>query len=328
MNQNKLSQFLQFARTARLEFTLLIILSVGFLILPRFYHNFSTQSADTDFSETEAAANLIIEKEKVKNENRNKSYSNYQPNKKAYANNKPAKSFKKKKPIKNDITKNRLFLFDPNKITEEELRQLGFSEKATSIFLNYRNKGGKFYKKEDLKRVYGITASDYQLLEPFIKIEKKKYQPQQQETPKPVFAKKENAPVVKIDINKATAEEWQKLRGIGPYYAKKIINFRQKLGGFSSIEQIGTTYGLKDSTFQIIKPFLEASPVFKQIKINAADEKELKDHPYISWKQANIVVKYRINHGHFANIEELKKVIVFTEEDLTKLTPYLDFSIE
>lgn len=328
MNQNEINQFLQFARSARLEFTLLLILSAGFLVLPQFYDSFFDDPTDTDFSKTEAAASVIIEKEKEKEKNRKKIYSNYNSDKKTYTKNKPAKSFKKKKPFKNNITADRLFLFDPNKITKEELIQLGFSERVTSTFLNYRNKGGKFYKKEDFKRVYGVTESDYELLEPYIEIEKRKYEPQKKETSTPIFAKKEEPENIKIDINKATIEDWQKLRGIGPFYAKKIVNFRDKLGGFSSINQIGTTYGLKDSTFQIIKPFLEISPVSRQIKINSANEDELKKHPYISWKQANIVVKYRNNHGHFANDEDLKKVVVFTEEDLKKLIPYIDYSPE
>lgn len=328
MNQNEINQFLQFARSARLEFTLLIILSAGFLILPQFYDSLFGDPPHTDFSKTEAFAKVIIEKEKEKEENRKKTYSNYNSDKKTYTKNKPTKSFKKKKAFKNNIITERLFLFDPNKITKEKLIQLGFSERVTSTFLNYRNKGGKFYKKEDFKRVYGVTESDYELLEPFIEIEKRKYEPQKKEAPKPIFAKEEEPESIKIDVNKATIEDWQKLRGIGPFYAKKIVNFREKLGGFSSIQQIGTTYGLKDSTFQIIKPFLEVSPVSQQIKINSASEDELKNHPYISWKQANIVVKYRNNHGHFNNKEDLKKVIVFSEEDLEKLTPYIDYSLE
>ena len=126
-------------------------------------------------------------------------------------------------------------------------------------------------------------------------------------------------------MNQATVDDWQTLRGIGPYYAKKIVNFRDKLGGFYSIEQIGTTYGLKDSTFQVVKPFLDLSPVLRKIKINDADIEELKKHPYIKWQQAKTITKYRENHGAFTSIYDVGKVGVFTENGLSQLKPYLEF---
>ena len=82
-------------------------------------------------------------------------------------------------------------------------------------------------------------------------------------------------------MNKATIQEWQQLKGIGPYYAKKITAFRQKLGGFASIEQIGTTYKLPDSVYLQIQPHLSLSPVFRGLPINTATIDILAAHPYL-----------------------------------------------
>ncbi|MEK7256097.1 MAG: helix-hairpin-helix domain-containing protein, partial [Bacteroidota bacterium] len=117
-----------------------------------------------------------------------------------------------------------------------------------------------------------------------------------------------------------------KLKGIGTFYAKRIVNFREKLGGFYSIQQVGETFGLPDSTFQKIQPLLQASPVFRKIKVNAATLEELKSHPYFSNFQATVLFNYRQQHGNFTNLESLKKIAAaFKDSDWERLEPYLSF---
>lgn len=217
------------------------------------------------------------------------------------------------------------FSFDPNTATEADFLKMRLSTRRVKTIINFRNKGAKFYKNEDFKKIYGLTDSEYEQLAPFIKIpprKRKVYPPTKK--PEPNFVKQKPV-IVKIDINQSTEEDWQKLRGVGPYYAKKIVSFRDKLGGFSSIEQIGSTYGLKDSTFQIIKPFLIESPILKKLNVNTATVEELKSHPYLKWQQAKTVIKYRENHGAFGSISDLGKVGVLSDSDLEQLEPYIQF---
>ena len=313
-----LFEFLRQERISLLLLSFIAVLIFGFSdkIIETFDRGDSEKiQAETQLSELEKA-----EEPKKRN---------YQPNQK-YANqewsNKPRKKFPKKK-LKNEIKTESLFEFDPNEATHEQFVQLGLLPRVATMIEKYRKKGGKFFRKEDFKKIYGITDADYELLEPFIRIE--------QAPPKAAFAKQEKKfekppakkpEVVFIDINTATKEEWQKLKGIGPYYSDKITRFREKLGGFSSIEQISMTYGLKDSTFQVIKPFLKPSPVFRKIKINHVDAKTLSSHPYLKWNQANVLKKYQENHGAILDIETFSKIAVFSKEDIEKLEPYLDFS--
>ena len=220
------------------------------------------------------------------------------------------------------------FNFDPNSSSKEELRSLGLPEKVVKILLNFREKGGRFYKEKDLQKIYGLSEALYAELEPFIQIEaienKKTFDQTKTKDQTNVSDEAIRAEVI-IDINKASIEEWQQLSGIGPAYAKRIVNFREKLGGFSSISLVAQTYGIPDSTFQKIKPFLKPSPILKKIKINTASIDELKAHPFLKKKEASTIIYYRQNHGNFTNIEDLKKVRALKKNIIDKLAPYLDF---
>lgn len=221
------------------------------------------------------------------------------------------------------------FKFNPNKASAEDFQQLGLPKKLAQRIINYRNKGGHFYKKEDLKKIYDFTEDLYSQLKDYIvlpKQEKVGNYAQSALVKKEYLSDKSNRPSIKIDINQSTVEDWQQLRGIGPGYAKKIVNFREKLGGFASINQVGETYYFPDSVFQKVKPFLVESPVLEKININQVEEEALKKHPYFSWKQAKAVVRYRKQHGDFKDLSDLKKIIgVFNASDWTKISPYLEF---
>jgi competence ComEA-like helix-hairpin-helix protein len=127
-----------------------------------------------------------------------------------------------------------------------------------------------------------------------------------------------------IDVNSADTAAFIALPGIGSKLASRIINFRDKLGGFYSIDQIGEIYGLPDSTFQKIKPYLKLEKIeLKKININTATKDEMKSHPYIKWALANAIVEYRNQHGNFSSLEDLKKISLITDELFNKLEHYL-----
>lgn len=221
-----------------------------------------------------------------------------------------------------------LFPFDPNTLTEEGWKKLGLRPKTIQTILNYRHKGGVFRKPEDLGRVYGLFPDEYERLKPFIDI--------QQTVPaafKDSFSKRNTATtpawktkVSGIDINVADSMAWEALPGIGPKLAQRIVRFREALGGFYSIEQVGETFGLPDSTFQKIRPMLLQETVsVKQVNINHAPEADLSSHPYLGKKLARLIVAYRTQHGSFTHIETLQKIPGFDEGKIERLRPYMDF---
>ena len=215
-----------------------------------------------------------------------------------------------------EVTNDRqdLVEFDPNTADKELLAQLGFSPKLIQTLLNYRSKGGFFKEEEDLKKLYGLSTSLYKQLLPYVKI-----------ASRPKAHSNFSTPSFKIDINGAGELEWQKLYGIGKVFSKRIVKFRDKLGGFYDISQIAETYGLPDSTFQKIKPQLIVSTNFSSLHINQLTEDQLAAHPYINWKQAKTLINYRFHHGAYKNVEDIKASMAFKDSTLVKVKPYLSF---
>lgn len=206
-----------------------------------------------------------------------------------------------------------LFPFDPNTLPGDSLQLLGIRGRTVRNLLKYREKGGRFYKKEDLQKIYGLRTATYERLAPYIRIQEnptpKTAEVQEASPPEsttPAFTRSVEPAV--IDINRAGPEEWQQLRGIGPAYARRICAFRDKLGGFVSVNQVAETYGLPDSTFQQLQPKFRLSPVFRKINVNTADAADLQAHPYLGWKQANAIVAYRNQHGAFSSVDEVARV--------------------
>jgi competence protein ComEA len=224
----------------------------------------------------------------------------------------------------NDQPKGELFFFDPNMISTEEWKKLGLKDKTIHTIQNYLSKGGHFKKPEDLQRVYGLHANEYERLAPFIKIESAKESNAVKISNEPQPAKVFTPHYSPVDINSADITAFITLPGIGSKLAARIVNFRDKLGGFYSIIQVGETFGLSDSTFQKIKQYLKLENAsIKKININTATVDELKAHPYIKWSIANPIVAYRNEHGPFSKIEDIKKVMAVTDEIYNKIAPYL-----
>ncbi len=207
--------------------------------------------------------------------------------------------------------------FDPNQASKAELLALGLPARVCQTILNFRNKGGTFRRKTDLQKIYGLSPASYDQLRPYIQI--------QTDTSRAKPLPSPPAPPILVDVNQANLETWQSLPGIGPYYAQKIIDWREKLGGFSHLDQIKATYRLPDSTFQKIRAQLQISPILHLIPVNKSSFQDLRQHPYINYKQAQILTRYRENHGNIKNWEDFSQIQGFTVEQRKKLQPYLSF---
>jgi competence ComEA-like helix-hairpin-helix protein len=215
-----------------------------------------------------------------------------------------------------------LFTFDPNTATESDLLRLGLPKPLVGRLLRYREKGGFFFEKPSLKKLYGMTDTDYARLEPYIAIAKSEVAVRPAAYAGGAGYK---TSIQNLDINAATVDDWRKLPGIGAGRANHIVRFREKLGGFVHTEQVAETFGLPDSVFQGIRPYLRMeSPVFKKTNLNAASEDELASHPYINFKQAKLIVAYREQHGQFNSADDLTRIAAFTDKAwLEKVKPYL-----
>ena len=218
--------------------------------------------------------------------------------------------------------------FDPNTATESDLLGLGLEEKTVKNMLKYRQSGGIFKKKEDLKKLYGFSDIDFIRIEQFVQIAdnqlfgKVSSVTMQNETNSKNTG---NQTLTVIDVNTATEEELLALRGIGRTFAARIITQREKIGGFATLGQLKEVYGLPDTTLQNIAPYLKlTTSVYRKIHVNKATPDALT-HPYLTRKQAESLVRYRLNHGEFKNMNDIKLTGVFGDTNLDKLKPYISF---
>lgn len=220
-------------------------------------------------------------------------------------------------------TSNQRFVFNPNTISKEDALKLGLSKKLSTTLINFRNKGGKFFKPEDLKKLYGLSPQLYQELEPYILITDFKRdsihsQHQKNYEQKP-FSKK------LVEINSADSLSIVYLNGIGPAFTKRIIKYRSMLGGFHSTNQLKEIYGMTDSTFTLLSSQikLDINTIIK-IPINAIDFNSLRKHPYFNFQSAQAIINYRSKHGKLTETT-FRDLGLFSNEKLDLILPYLSY---
>ena len=220
-----------------------------------------------------------------------------------------------------------LFDFDPNILSMEGFINLGLRPKTAQTIINYRNKGGKFRHPEDLKKIYGLRADEFERIKSFIVIKNTNPYQNNFDTKPSNYSSTEdfkNNNQIVIEINSADTTKWKMLNGIGSKLAARIVNFRNKLGGFYSIDQVGETYGVPDSTFQKIKSKLKINPqLLKKLDINTAGFDELNAHPYISYNLAKLIVNYRTTNGSIKSFNELELLVKETKDVFDKLKHYI-----
>lgn len=209
------------------------------------------------------------------------------------------------------------FVFDPNTLSANDWKRLGLSDKQITTIHNYQSKGGTFRNKEDVKKMYCLPEKQYASLEPYIQITDVKKDVQNFETEK---FKPQN---VLIEINSADSMQLLSLNGIGAFYAKAIIKYRNSLGGFVAKEQLMEVWKFDSLKLQSIKNkiTLDISKV-KKININSCTPTELK-HPYLKWNAVNAICNYRSKHGKYKTVEEIKNTDLVDDITYRKVASYL-----
>jgi competence protein ComEA len=311
------SGYLTFSRKERIAVLAIAVLLIFIILSPKIlsHKTLSNRTSVPDTAWMSAAKRLEIKEAEAKDRKPYNSQSDDNDNSYQYD--------------RTVTSSGSLFYFDPNTLDEEGWKKLGLRDKTIHTIQNYLSKSGHFKKPEDLQRIYGLFPNEYARIAPYIKIGSG--DETKSSTNYPDKSPVENEPAKTytsrysiIEINSADTAALIALPGIGSKLAMRIVNFRDKLGGFYSINQFGETYGLPDSTFQKIKQYLKLDNAsVKKININTATVDELKAHPYIKYSIANPIVAYRNEHGPFAKLEDIKKVMVVTDEVYSKIAPYL-----
>ena len=235
-----------------------------------------------------------------------------------------------KKTYKRDTIAIRMQMFDPNTVDSMTLLHLGFKPWQAKNMLKYRAKGGKYRKKEDLKKLYGMTDSMYLALTPYIYIKDSIVvdsaridSVHMDSLPKWNSTKKDTI----LNLRTADTTELKLIRGIGSYRAKMIVRYREQLGGYARVEQIMEARGMDKVIADSILPhFYIDSVVVNKIPINHIRPEVLQRHPYLNFEQAKAIYEYRRKHIRIQSAEELQKIKGLSPTDIEKILIYLDFS--
>jgi competence protein ComEA len=269
----------------------LILVSLVLIFFPRVYMFFQKEEALVINSEQ------IAEFERTHKKFEKRNYSNY---------------YSKKKKYKAPDSK-----FNPNSYTLSDWIKLGLSEKQSVVILKFTARG--IYTEEDLKRIFVIPDILFELIRDSVV-----YPQRFQNTPNQESFQKQVKQITQINLNTADTTEFMKIYGIGAFYAKQIIRYREKLGGYFTKEQLLEVWKMTPEAYDKIKDhiFINEKDV-KRIDINSVTIEELKAHPYLNWNKANSIIKMRIQRNGFKNIEELKESVLIDTETYEKLFPYL-----
>jgi DNA uptake protein ComE-like DNA-binding protein len=229
-------------------------------------------------------------------------------------------------------------VFDPNSPSLTELSSAGIPATLASNWIKYTRKGGRFRKKEDVRKLYGMTDELYQKLEGHLVIPEREEAKQIKTNPGKNFkagwsgiVNKDSASIIPrggtknikmVEVNQADSAQLEALPGIGPVLASRIIKYRRLLGGFYEVAQLKEIYGMSDELWSKASPQFVADPAaIKKIEINFLSLSELGRHPYIGFRLAKKIVRRRDTNGKFRGKEDL--AVLFSSDSLQHLLPYL-----
>lgn len=223
------------------------------------------------------------------------------------------------------------FDFDPNTADSTQLLRLGLQPWQVRNIYRYRARGGVYRRPSDFARLYGLTAGQYKRLEPYIRISDD-YRPAAEvygtrqerrgygadSLRRPVKLK----PTERLPLNLADTVQLVRVPGIGSYYARKIVAYRQRLGGFASVDQLGE---IDDFPVEAMAYFTVDAGHIHKLNVNHLTLNELKRHPYINYLQARAICDYRRLKGPLHNLDQLRLLREFPPEAIDRLLPYVAF---
>jgi competence protein ComEA len=215
------------------------------------------------------------------------------------------------------------FTFDPNTADDETWMKLGLKKYQIKILRNYQKANGKFNKPDDLRKLHSIDSQQYLSILPYIKIASKQTYSTLYKTQDTIrqTRKKVQYP---IDLNSADSETIVSLYGIGPKMASKIINYRNSLGGFLSLNQLNDIYMFnEDLLFDLKGKIYVDSNTVTKFNLNKVKLETLQNHPYFKFKLSKVIINYRDQHGAFHSLNDLRKIVIITDSVYNRIVPYL-----
>jgi DNA uptake protein ComE-like DNA-binding protein len=223
----------------------------------------------------------------------------------------------------------KIYLFNPNFITDYKGYKLGMSVEEIDRLLSFRKENKYVNSPKEFQNVTKISDSLLNAIAPYFKfpewVNNKKEFKAYKNYSNQAFAKKEK--IVLIDINQATQEDLIKIYGIGEAISLRILKQKESLGGFVSMEQMKDVWGLSPEVIENLNTHFKVLtlPNLKKIDVNNASLKELSQFSYFRYALAKEIVTYRSMIGNIKNIEDLTKIKGFPVDKANIIGLYLDF---
>ena len=241
--------------------------------------------------------------------------------------------------LSDPIVKMDLHPFNPNTADSLELLSVGLSPYVARNILRYRAAGGHFRTSDDLSRIYGLHDTVFARVKPYVSIPQERQvnqnKPTSTQEPRATLPARERRehPYAEymraklqlgqsVDLNIADTTELMRIPGIGPVYARMIVDYRQQLGGFYSVSQLRELDMLPED---ICDWTHISEPNVKTIDINRLSVSQLRSHPYLTFYQAKAIADLRKREGEIKSVRQLLFLDEFSEADIQRLTPYLSF---
>lgn len=210
------------------------------------------------------------------------------------------------------------FPFDPNTIPADSLKEMHLPGIVSNNLIKYREAGGKYRNPSDLLKIYGMDSTIFNQILPFIHISEKEE----------LYGKKRTADdgynIPKIEINTTDSVKLQFIPGIGPVYSKRIIKYRELLGGYYNKDQFWEIYGMDSIRFRALVSYVHIdTSKLKRININTASFRDLLSHPYIDRASTYALIHYRDFADTISYIQEISDNQIIDDELFKKIRPYI-----
>lgn len=223
-----------------------------------------------------------------------------------------------------------LFPFDPNTADSTQLLRLGLAPWQVRNIYKYRAAGGIYRQPRDFARLYGLTAGQYRRLEPYIRISDD-YRPAAEAypaEPRPAYVRDTTRYPLKLKpgqhvaLNTADTALLKRVPGIGSGFARAIVRYRERLGGFYSTAQLMEIGNFPQSAL----PYFTADPsLCRKLNVNRLTLSQLRRHPYIGFYQAKTIIDHRRLHGPLRSLDDLRLYKDFPPETIERLRHYIEF---
>ena len=225
--------------------------------------------------------------------------------------------------------------FDPNTASEQQLQSLGLSQRHVRNIMKYRSRGGRFRKKEDFARLYGLTLKQYRQLEPYITIQPEvmaadvikgsRNNKNISQKDSSLFTHHSSLKKLRhgetVDINTADTALLKRIPGIGSYFAMRIVELRQRRQMFSSPQELLAIRNFPESALA----YMTASQNFPEIYVNLWSQKQLAAHPLLNYAQAREIITLRRTAGTITVTSDLAALPSLDVRTMERITPFLRF---